>query len=76
MFATYFFIYLSINLMNSPVGFYSVCETYLPIFLIQAHTINHATSSIDSLAHIKLIAFFYYISILCQFVIKEQTARL
>lgn len=60
----------------SPVGFYSVCETYLPFFLIQAHTINYATNSTDSLAHIKLIAFFYYISILCQFVIKEQTARL
>lgn len=73
----FFFIYLSINLMNySPVGFYSDCETYLPLFLIQAHTINYATNSTDSVAHIKLIAFFYYISIRCHFVIKEQTVRL
>ena len=55
-----------------PVTFYSVCETLsLAIFLFQALIMNYEIDGIACLAHIKFMASFSYISIICQFIMKE-----
>lgn len=70
---TFLSTYLSAKLIDySPVAFYPVYETLsLATFILQVHIINYKINGIVCLAHIKLIASLSFISIICQFIMKE-----